>query len=432
MTTRIWIRITGFLLLVTAIHVGSVTAQVVKREKVREKIWFIARVVSTEPFMLEYVDDWYRHQPGHLRDVNHEVSTATNPQARTEDVRKFKLGDIIGGEFCASSIDDCPPAVNVWQPGQELSLPPNIAINLKRLGKEYELKYRRQGSLLTYRPDPRDLVQSMTIYRDGTVDIVTIGAGGLRRQLSENELKTLEKAFFADGTDNVVSSKSEGYFKLGLTTVFGKYRSFVVDQAAKRDIAFTSVLDDLIEKQMRTAIYRINYRWRLLIKDWKYGDTLPLDEAVDRRYRFVHWNALSQIKVPSELWDEARERYGEVNLHVYRYKGGFYTIQFGTCTDGSTGTWACYLAAGGGKPVEDGRVWGIYEEWPKDLQMKLEDIPKDGLISSSSLFGKGLDIPRSDVEKHREFFKALFNSGTGGASYREGEYIYSGLKVWIH
>jgi hypothetical protein len=350
----------------------------------------------------------------------------------TKNVRKFKLGDLIGGEFCVPWIDDCPPAVNVWQSGEELSFLPNIAINLKRLGKQYEYKYRRNGFLLAYRPDPRNLIQSMTIYRDGTVDIGTIGAGGLRRQLSEDDLKTLEEAFFADGTDKIESSKSEEYFKLGLTTVFGKYRSFVVDQATKKDIAFTSLLDDLIQKQIRTAIYTINYRWRFLIKDWKYGDTLPLDKAVDSKYRFEHWNALSKIKLPTELWAEARERYDEVNLHWYRYKGGLYTIQFGTCTDGSTGTWACYLAAGGGKPADDGSVWGIFDEWPKDLQLKLADIPRDGLINSSSQSGKGLDVPRSDTEKHREFFGHLFIGGTDGASYREGEYIYSGLKVWFH
>ena len=87
-------------------------------------------------------------------------------------------------------------------------------------------------------------------------------------------------------------------------------------------------------------------------------------------------------------------------------------------------------SGGGGKPVEDGRIWGIVEEWPKDLQLRLEDIPMDGLINNESLSGKkGLDVPTSDVEKHREFFKRLFY---GGASYREGEYIYSGLQIWFH
>jgi hypothetical protein len=70
--------------MMTAIHVVNLTAQVVKREKGPEKIWFIARVVSTDPFMLEYVDDWYRHQPHHLRDANHGFTTDTNPQARNE------------------------------------------------------------------------------------------------------------------------------------------------------------------------------------------------------------------------------------------------------------------------------------------------------------------------------------------------------------
>jgi len=273
----------------------------------------------------------------------------------------------------------------------------------------------------------------MTIYRDGTLDIATNYSGGLRRQLSEDDLKALEKAFFAGGTDKVESSKSDEWFKLGLTSIFGRYRNFAIDQAAKKEIAFTSFLDDLIQKQMSTAIYRINCRWRFLIKDWKYGDMLPLDEAVDRRYRGVHRETLSKINVPSELWDEARERSGEVNLYFYRYKGGLYTIQFGTCTDGSTGTFACFLAAGGGKPVEDGRVWGIFEEWPNDLQIKLADIPAEGaMINSngySNGFGKGVEIPKSDVQKHSEFFKRFFN---GGASYREGEYIYSGLQVWFH
>jgi hypothetical protein len=62
--------------------------------------------------------------------------------------------------------------------------------------------------------------------------------------------------------------------------------------------------------------------------------------------------------------------------------------------------------------IDEGRIWGNFEEWPKDLQIKLEDIPRDGLINSSSVFGKkGLDVPRPDVEKHREFFERFLYGG---------------------
>src|SRR5258708_18137153 len=109
MRTRTWIRLTGFVLMMTAIHVVSLAAQVVKREKGREKIWFIARVVSTEPFMLEYMDDWYRHQEPIMPSQFYDSETDTNPQSKLEGVSKFKLGDIIGGEFFVPVVFDLPP-----------------------------------------------------------------------------------------------------------------------------------------------------------------------------------------------------------------------------------------------------------------------------------------------------------------------------------
>lgn len=432
MKIRTAIRLSGFVLVMTAMQVVSLQAQAIKNRMGPAKIWFIARVVSTEPFMLEYVDDWYRHQPEGSDE--YDLTTDTNPQARTEDVSKFKLGDIIGGEFCSPHFDNCPPPVNVWQPGEELSFPPPIAIHLRRLGSGYKYKYRNKGLLVSYRRNYKNIITGLSIFRDGTIDLGSFDAGGLRRRLAKSELDAVEKAFFAKGTDKIESTKRTGdYLTVGLITIFGKYRDLRVDESSKKEVPFFSFLDDLIEKQMRTAIYRINYMWRYQIKDWKYGDTLPLDQAIDRKYRFDHWDALAKVKVPSELWNEARERYGNVIPYYYRYKGGLYSIQFGTCTDGSTGTFACYLAAGGGKPVADGRIWGVFEEWPKELQTKLKNIPPNGAMVNangySNGFGKGLQIPRSDIERHSDFFKRLLN---GGASYREGEYIYAGLKVWFH
>jgi hypothetical protein len=429
--TRTWIRLTVLVLLMTPIYVVSFQSQVTKGRKAREKVWFIARVVSTEPFMLEYLDDWYLHQS----DVSNDYGFAmdTNPQARTEDVSKFKLGDIIGGEFCIPLIDNCPPSVNVWQPGEELSIPPPIAINLRRLGNEYKYKYRNKGLLLSYRRSEKNIITSLSIFRDGTLDLGSFDSGGLRRKLSKSELKALEKAFFDNRTDKIESSKTAEYFKVGLTTVFGKFRDLRVDESSKEDVAFFSLLDDLIQKQVLGASYRINYRWRYRIKDWQFGGAFPLDEAIDKSYLSKHWKTLSDTMAPTDLFEEARERlYEKPNpdfyQYFYRYKNRLYSVEFPTCTNRPTGSWACVRLAELGKPLDDGRVWMSFDEWPKDLRLKLEEIPRGGLINNESRFGKGVEVPTFDIEKHREFFDRLLR---GGPAFREGEYIYYGLKVWF-
>lgn len=426
-----WIRLAVFVLVMAAMHVVSLQAQVNKSRKGPAKIWFIARVVSTEPFMLEYVDDWYRHQSEGSNDYG--FATDTNPQARTEDVSKFKLGDIISGEFCVPLIDNCPPAVNVWQPGEELSIPPPIAINLKRLGNQYKYKYRNKGLLLSYRRSDKSIITNLSIFRDGTMDLGSFDSGGLRRKLSKSELEALEKAFFDKRTFKIESSKTDEHFKVGLTTVFGKFRDLRVDESSKKDIAFFSLLDDLIQKQVMGASYRINYMWRYRIKDWQFGDVFPLDEAIDKGYLRKHWKTLSETMAPAMLFEEAKERLYEKHdpdsyAYFYRYKGSLYSIEFPTCTDRPTGSWACVRLAELGKPLEDGRVFMSFDEWPKDLRLKLEEIPRDGLINNENRFGKGVEVPTLDIEKHREFFDRLLR---GGPAFCEGEYIYYGLKVWF-
>ena len=412
------------------------------------KIWFVARVINTDPFTIEYLDDWYRHQP-HRGNQDYQIGVTTNPQAESENVKKFKIGDIIKGEICISyGIRDCPisrvPDQNQlklklvnpeFEPPllePELSLPPSIAINLKKLGEGYKIRYQRKGFLLSYKPRSTNIVTSLNIFRDGTTDLASYDAGWIRRSLSQDELAAIERAFFASQADKIETSKTNEYFKLQLSTVFGRYRNLLIDESSKESNKFISLLDNLIKKQVRDATYRINYMWRYSIKDWQFGDILPLDEAVDThpKYLMQHWKRLSETKASTEFFEEAKDRYGYgMNLTFYRYKGRLYSFEFPICTDRPTGSWACFRLNEVGKPLADGRVWMNFEEWPKDLRIKLEDIPRDGLIDNSNRFGKGLDVPKSDLEKHSEFFVRFLHERP---SYREGDYIYYGLKVWFH
>jgi hypothetical protein len=266
------------------------------------------------------------------------------------------------------------------------------------------------------------------------MDMGSVDAGGMRRKLSKRKLDAIEKAFFDKRTDKIESTKTtEEYLTVGLTTIFGKYRDLRIDESSKNDVAFLSFLNDLIQKQMLTAKYRINYRWRYRIKDWQYGDVFPLDQASDRGYLNEHWKTLSETMAPSTLFEEAKERLYEKHdpdayAYFYRYKGRLYSVEFPTCTNRPTGSWACVRVSELGKRLEDGRIWMSFDEWPKDLRVKLEEIPRSGLISNETRFGTGIEVPESDVEGHRAFFERLLR---GSPIYREGEYIYYDLKVWL-
>lgn len=427
----------GLILVVTCLLVSNSHTQVTKVEKPKQKIWFIARVINTEPFMLEYVDDWYRYQESSVGMSGYGVSVDTNPQSQLEDIKQFKVGDMISGEFCHSTFDDCGSAVRISEAARTRdpedngrSIPPPIAINLKKLGNKYKIKYAKKGFLITYNLSEKNIIQGLSISRDGRIDLISYEAGEITRWLSAKELAKLEKAYFESQTDKILSSTTDEYFKRSLSTVFGSYRHLQIDESSKDTNMFLSLLDELIEKYVRNATYRINYRWVFRIKDWQFGDILPLDEAAAEppKYLLANWKRLSETKAPPRFFEEAKQKYGFVAKNYYRYKGKLYYFEFGTYTDRPTGSWACFQANEAGTR-DLGKFTPGFEEWPSDLSIKLRKIPQTTLIGDHELFGKGLEIPGSDFLRNRDFYSRFLRER---GEYREGEYVYSGLKVWFH
>lgn len=405
----------------------------------RAKLWFVARVVDTDPFTVEYVDRSSYHSDPTYKMDRYQNAVSVSPQAQYEDVKKFKLGDMISGEHCNYALMNCPPEVIPLREGRwdrdhstaGLRIPPDFAINLKKIPNKYKTKYARTGMLLYYKPHEDNIVRSMSIFRDGTLFINTHYAGGIRRKLSASELRRIEKAFFDSGSDQLSTSTSSDYFKYSLTTIFGKNRNVQIDYSSRTAKPFVQVLDGLIAMQLRKADYRITYRWRFEIKDWQYGDTLPLDQAADSGYDYIRRNRdrLSKLLVPKQFYEENKNANGStVSRFVYRFKGKLYHFSFASCTDRPTGSWGCYFAHRLGKIDTKGIVIGDHDEWPSDLKTKLHDIPSDALLTSDHYLGKAMPIEQEDVAKHREFYKGLLGAT---AEFREGNFIYAHVRVWM-
>lgn len=403
------------------------------KEPSQPKIWFIARVIEVQPFTLEYVDDWYRHQK-YGGGVGFGIDV--NPHSRNENVGRFKIGDLIAGEFCYVPLGNCPPSTvraseefDASSESDGIRLPPTIAINLRKLNGRHRDKYARAGNLIQYKLPENSLVRSLHIYRDGLVTIDTHASGGTSARLSLGELRQLENAFVESRSDRIGAAKAN-VFDASLLTVFGKLRTVWLDPVTNGPNSFFGSLQKIIERLLDRAEYRITYRWRFKITDWQYGNVFPLDEAAKPGYEFIVKNRdrLSLLRPPEHFYEDAKERQGEVAKFFYRFKGKLYGFSFATCTDRATGSWGCFFANEVGKRDGTGKLFAAFDEWPEKLGVSLDQIPEEGRISSHQRLGNGVAIPSSDFALHRKFYSQFLRSN---GSFREGDFVYVDVTIWF-
>ncbi len=400
------IRIVSTRLIVLTIILGWPSDSVrTCTKQIAQSEWpIIARVLSTNPFSVEPVED--PKNPGGAvhapRPVNRDIKHSA------EEVKHLRYGDIISADV-----------YSYFSGGDELGLGTGFR-NIRRLGAIAKQKYENTGFLICYTPVRSGSGSYVTIYRDGTVLCQdTPGNYITNRTLSAGELKKLSLVYFSEHIDLLPSVETLKEYDPTVVLSFGKYQRLDVASPTANLKRFLSRLDSMFEEYIQSATYRISYYRRFLVKDWAYQEIIPIDETDDyTAYRYKHRERLSQIRPSPSFLKEAAASCQE-SCALYRYKGNIYGFEFANCSDGTTGTLACFQAY----EVPFGTIskqtnWG-YMGWPDELGARLSNVPVEGL-----------DIPADEYLKHREVYTALLRGSR--FLYKEGDYIYQGVNTRYH
>ena len=364
----------------------------------------IARVLSTDPFIIETVEDLTNGKGAFYapRPINRNIKYSP------DEIKQLQYGDIISANVYSYLYD-----------AGELALGTGIK-NVRRLGQQAKSKYNEAGFLIYYLRLTNNPNSYVTIYRDGTVLCHdTAGNYITNKTLSNGELKKLILEFAAEGIDHLPSDSKLKESDPSLISSIGKYQQLKLTNPSPNLKRILERLDALIEGYISKATYRISYFRRFVIKDWPYENIIALDEITDsfgNAYRYKHQVRLSEIKPSTSFMEEAVETCKD-SCVLYRYKNKLYAFYlFETCTDGTAGTWACFRATelSFGK-IDSNTNWG-YIDWPSNVGLKLNAVGKDGL-----------DIPADEYTKHSAFYtQLLFGSRF---MYKQGDYIYQGVNT---
>ena len=387
---------------------------------------FTARVMSVKPFIVEFLNP-----PGTvISSIDARTISITEiSKVSSDEIEGFQFGDIITGRSCTRMLSQCDGGNlhNVVGVISEKDYGGKRLINelrdLKKLDRTAKERYKNEGLLFLYTPDysKESALPRLLINRDGSV-LLKNGYGDeiKNKQLSKSELNNLIKEYESTSLDKNSPDLSVNQFGSGLVTAISKYQTINVGKPPINAQRFLQQLEALINNYLQKAIYHISYLGRSQIKDWEYGDILPLDQAANLNGSFWSLNGerLSKLRPPPAFFKEANYQYGTSKSIVYRYENEIYNFQFGQCTTYPTGTWGC------------SQTWKLvrakvrdyqnitYDQWSNNSQLRLNQIPKEGL-----------DIPATEFFRHREFYTSLF--GGSNVLYQEGNYLY-GLNVTYH
>ena len=423
---------------VCALLLSSTAAQTRKKDRnSRPELWFVARVLSLEPFVIEDIDDYSRHLADYSRSryQDYEITVETLGKKHLEG-KNLKIGDLIKGETCflyldqdgcESKYDPVEKAEGSDNPIDSLTgvSPPPMGIrNLRKMPDSAKNLYRNKGLLIKYFLSENDTIRHLAVYRDGTVMIDgPYGRNRIQRRLNPSAVEALLRLYAEYEIAALPSDRKLEYNEPFISFSVPKYQELRTAKPAKNLRSFLAEVDRIADGYVRNATYRITWRWRYQIKDWLYGDILPLDLIAEgqRAGKILlppgHWERIGQIKVPDSFFAQAAEQAGEMKRFYYRYKNKLYLFEFPFCTGAPRQSWHCYrVAEVNYKKVLFEPSWIVYDDWSADKNLRLADIPE-----------KGLDIPRAAFEADREFYQSFVNGPH--SFYREGDYLYQGLTV---
>lgn len=363
----------------------------------------IARVLNTDPFIVEVLDS--KPYPSHVFDGLGIQEGLFVSQSEKDKIQSLKFNDIISANLYGFTYASVELAFGT------------VLKDIKKI--EGQVNYftsapnpfaNQNGTLIRYTPTTTNSNGFILIfndrrvfYRDNNNNVFT------DKQLTELELDDLLKLFSQAEFNNIGSDFSVSRYSPSLSLICNRYQPISLDKNTSQIKSITDKLDSIINSYQSQAIQKLTYNKRYAIKDWEHVSIVPLDEANKTTFRQENKARLSQIKPSESLKKEAED----FNTY-YRYKGKIYSVYFGSCVDGSAGTWGCFGAEELKTEVSGG---GRYKIWPSELSVQLKNVSANGAV-----------IPKEDYLAHKDFYDTLL-TWNDNLLFLEGDYLYQ--RLWV-
>ncbi|HEU5330230.1 MAG TPA: hypothetical protein VFU78_19225 [Thermomicrobiales bacterium] len=364
----------------------------------------IARVLHGDPLIIEVFEErprWsdnemtfgVRSQLFVVRSEAPKLATLRFGELITARLYRFEYdaGELALGE----AITDIAPVVGAVQYAD----PPAPPFN------------NRSGTLIKYVPLPTNTSGYLLIFNDGhTIYRDRYGDSCPDMQLDRHALDALRAVFAQARFNDLASDYTVSDYDSSLLLIADRYQAVRLTADLRAVEPVTAALDTLIANCRSRATSTITYMARLTVRDWAYASLITPDSVYNTRLSPDRKAALAQVTPTPEFREELQHS-------VYRYKGKLYGVGFGSCSDGTAGTWGCFDA------VE--YVFGAhgprrYWLWPQNLGIHLWDVPPGGL-----------DLPAAEYPAHQSFYDTLFAS-EDSVYYLEGEFLYQRVIVHQH
>jgi len=363
----------------------------------------IARVLNTNPFIVEVLDS--KPYPSYVFDGLGIQEGLFVSQSEKDKIQSLKFNDIISGNLYGFTYASVELAF-----GTAIKDIKKIDGQINYFSGSPNPFANRSGTLIRYTPTTTNSNGFILIfndrkvfYRDNNNNIFA------DKQLTEKELEDLLQLFSQTKFNNIASDFSVSRYSPSLSLICNRYQPISLDKNSSDIKPITDKLDSIIDSYRSEATRKLTYNKKYIIKNWEYESIVPLDEANKITFRQENKARLSQMK-PSE---SLKKEVDEFNTY-YRYKGKIYSVYFGSCVDGSAGTWGCFGAEELRTEVSGGKH---YKTWPQELSVKLKD------VSTS-----GTKIPKDEYLAHKDFYDTLL-TWQDNLLFLEGDYLYQ--RLWV-
>lgn len=362
----------------------------------------IARVLNTSPFVLEILD--MKTQPGHVFDslgLQEGMFVDVGEKSRLSQLKFNDLitGDLYGFTYASVELAMGTAIKNIQKVDEAtyFNTSPNSFAN-------------RSGTLIRYAPANTNSNGFLLIFNDGKVfyrdnnnNIFT------DKTLTNSELDNILKQFSLVSFDKIPTDYEASLYSPSLVLVCNRYQKVNLKEEVSNLNPVLHSLDAVIQSYQANAKYTLTYDKKFTIKDWQYVSIVPLDQANNISFRQQNKERLSKMKPSAELSKEVED----FNTY-YRYDGKLYGVYFGSCVDGSAGTWGCFGAEELKNQNQGGRRYNI---WPTELSTKLKDVSRSGT-----------DISKEEYQNHKDFYDKLL-TWDDNLLFLEGDFLYKRLSL---
>ena len=361
----------------------------------------VARVLNTSPFVVEVFD-----MQNQTNDVIGSLGIQEGMFVDTgekDKLSQLKFNDIITANLYGFTYASVELAFGTAiKDIQKIDNPnyfnsPNVFAN-------------RSGTLLRYTPSNTNSNGFLLVFNDGKVFYRDNNNNTFTdKTLSASELNDILKQFAVVNFDKLSTDFETSLYSPMLVLACNRYQKIPLTGNLSNVQPIIAELDKVIDSYRSNAKYSISYNKKYVIKDWQYSSIVQLDQANNISFRQQNKDKLSKIKPSPGFYKEVQD----FNT-FYRYGGKLYGVYFGSCVDGTAGTWACFGAEELTSQTTGGRRYNI---WPSELSVKLKDISPSGA-----------DIPIEEYKAHKDFYDKLL-TWDDNLLFLDGDMLYQRLSV---